>query len=104
MTTPEGRVKNRVKDILAKYKVYYFMPVQTGYGAAGLDFHCVVRSKDTPIAFFIETKALDKELTARQRELAMELIKLYKAEVFIIDGFMGYRQLEKWLEQMTRGF
>jgi hypothetical protein len=50
--TPEGRVKSDVRKLLNRYEVYYFMPVQMGYGAAGLDFHCVVKWRRVPIAFF----------------------------------------------------
>lgn len=41
--TPEGDVKSRVKEILDSYgpRLYYFMPVQQGYGQRGLDiFAC----------------------------------------------------------------
>ena len=37
--TPEGSVKSQVKSWLRERGWYYFMPVQTGYGARGLDFY-----------------------------------------------------------------
>ena len=41
--TPEGKVKKKIKEVLDEYGVYYFMPVQHGYGPRGVDFHCVMR-------------------------------------------------------------
>ena len=64
-TTPEGLVKDKVKQILRDYGVYFFMPVQMGIGAAGVDFHAVVHidlfGLDIAIAFFVETKAEGKQ-------------------------------------------
>jgi activator of 2-hydroxyglutaryl-CoA dehydratase len=37
MTTPEGVVKKEIKKWLDVQKVYYFMPVQTGYGRRTVD-------------------------------------------------------------------
>lgn len=84
--TPEGRVKKDVKRILDAFGVYYFMPVQTGFGAAGLDYHCVVQFGDHALAFFIETKAPGKEPTARQAMFAEERRKAQKARTFVVDG------------------
>lgn len=36
--TPEGKAKAAIKDYLCNAGAYYFMPVQTGYGARTLDF------------------------------------------------------------------
>jgi hypothetical protein len=36
--TPEGKVKQEIKEYLASIGAYYFMPVQWGMGAATLDF------------------------------------------------------------------
>lgn len=93
--TPEGKIKDLVKEVLNKYNVYYFMPVQSGYGAAGLDFHCVINVRDhVPYAFFIETKAPTKKLTARQKILADKL------SPWIIDGKEGVERLDQWLQQL----
>lgn len=40
--TPEGRVKKEIKQYLDSIGAYYFMPVQTGYGAKTLDFLCCI--------------------------------------------------------------
>jgi pantoate kinase len=36
VTTPEGKVKARVKQILKDLNVYYAMPMGTGYGNSGV--------------------------------------------------------------------
>ena len=101
----ESFVKMRVKKLLAKYGAYMFMPVQSGYGAAGLDFYCCHRGR----FFAIETKRPGKHLTPRQ-ELIKEAIEKSGGTVFIIgeaaiyepgnerlDTFTGMEMLEGWL-------
>lgn len=49
MATPEGAVKAAARKVLDRRKVYYAMPVQTGYGTNGLaDFICCVPVAITP--------------------------------------------------------
>lgn len=60
--TPEGKVKAEVKKYLKERGAYFFMPVQSGYGAATLDFLVCLNGKFVAI----ETKAPGKKLTARQ--------------------------------------
>ena len=35
-STPEAKVKKRVKEILDKLEAYYFMPATGGYGRSGI--------------------------------------------------------------------
>lgn len=92
--TPEGKVKARVKRILKKHEVYYFMPVQTGYGMPTLDFLCCHRGS----FFAIETKAPGKKPTTRQKIIIAEMLQA-SAEVFVIDGSEGsFDSLENWLQ------
>lgn len=95
--TPEGKIKDMVREVLNKFECYAYQPVQFGYGPAGLDFHCVVEFKGWPIAFFIETKKLDKPRTLRQDQLRERLITKYKARVFTIEDVFGLKDLEAWL-------
>ena len=100
--TPEGRVKNAIKEVLDKFGVYYFMPVQTGFGAAGLDFHCVIpvwvplSGLMLPMAFFIEAKRPGKGPTDRQEQFAKDRWEQQHARTFVIDGDVG--ELTKWLQ------
>lgn len=43
--TPEGKVKAEIKDYLREIGAYYFMPIQTGYGARTVDFLVCVAGK-----------------------------------------------------------
>ena len=96
--TPEGKVKKRVKAILNSFeRVYFEMPVPTGYGKSGLDFSCCVNGH----ALFIETKAPGEEPTPRQRETMMKQLDA-GASVFIVSNTDGYSALTDWLLKHTR--
>lgn len=101
--TPEGLVKKKIKDVLIEQKVYYFMPVQSGYGAAGLDFHCVVMTKvKYPMPFFVEAKRKGGMTTPRQDNLIARLRTEFQVKVWIIDSDRDISELELWL-QTIRG-
>ena len=67
--TPEGKVKKEIKAWLKGQGAYFFMPVQTGYGAATVDFLVCLHG----VFVGIETKAPGKKPTPRQ-ELVMHAI------------------------------
>lgn len=90
--TPEGKVKAKVKALLNRAKAYYFMPVQAGYGAPGLDFHCVFHGH----AFFIETKAPGKKMTPRQEQTARKM-RAAGGVVFVVDGEESLAEVESWI-------
>ena len=97
--TPEGKIKAKVNKLLDDPRIYSFMPVQNGMGAAGLDYHCVVTWPGAAEAFFIETKAPGKKPTDRQRVL-IERLEGMGIKVFVIDGDRGLEELRTWLNQM----
>lgn len=100
----EKVVKVRVKKMLKEYGAYWFMPVQTGYGASALDFYGCHKGR----FYSIETKAPGKKLTPRQ-ELVMDSINIAGGVVFVIGEkclytedklqytFSGMAGLEAWL-------
>src|ERR1700733_6596010 len=96
--TPEGKVKKEIKRVLDAFGVYYFMPVQMGLGAAGLDFHCAMRFGDHALAFFIEAKKPGAEPTTRQANFADDRRKQQAARTFVIDGDVS--ELVEFLERM----
>lgn len=107
MKTPEGRVKENIKRVLDAFGVYAFMPVQRGMGAAGVDFHCVVRYGDLALAFFIEAKKPGEGPTARQGSFLRDRRDKQCAMSFVIDddpsiseGLGEINNLVKWLEQI----
>lgn len=62
-TTPEAKVKAKIKTILKAHNVYYAMPMGTGYGNSGVpDFLCCVNGKFVAI----EAKAGKGQATALQ--------------------------------------
>jgi len=70
-TTPEGKVKAKVKARLKELGAYQFWPVQTGRGAATLD--CLGGYRG--VFFAVETKKDSKsQMTARQRMTATDMI------------------------------
>jgi hypothetical protein len=98
----EPEVKRWIKDVLKEYKVYALMPVQTGRGAAGLDFHCVVEWCGIALAFFIEAKEFGKEPTERQDLFIKQRRREQKAKTFVIDGMVGVNELRVWLEKLRQ--
>ena len=70
--TPEGRVKQQVDKYLKDHGIYYFKPVQTGYGATTLDYLCCWNGRFVGI----ECKANGNDLTKRQRLIMIGLLLL----------------------------
>jgi hypothetical protein len=82
--TPEGRVKNKVKDILKANDIWYFMPAANGYGKVGVpDFICCWNGR----FLAIETKAPGKKdaLTANQ-QMQIGLIRHADGWALVVDN------------------
>lgn len=92
MSTPEGKVKERVKKLLRRFDIYWHMPVQNGMGSPSLDFICCVRG----YYLAIETKAPGKKPTPRQ-ELTMEAITKAGGFVFVVSDDDTFIRLEAFL-------
>lgn len=59
-TTPEGKVKAAVKKVLQARGIWFFMPMQNGFGVVGIpDFICCWKGQ----FLAIETKAPGKRNT-----------------------------------------
>lgn len=69
MSTPEGKVKAKLKEYLRKRGDYYFMPVQTGLGATTLDFLVCWHGKFQAY----ECKADGRKLTPRQELVSRQI-------------------------------
>lgn len=96
VSTPESKVKAKVKRLLDKYKARYeFWPVPYGYGASTLD--CLICYCGRFIA--VETKAPGKKPTDRQK-MIIEKIRLAGGMAFVIDGDDGLADLENHLESI----
>jgi hypothetical protein len=92
--TPEGRVKQKVKEILDGYPgMFYDMPVPTGFGRPTLDFIGCYGG----LYFAVETKALGKKPTPRQLDTIWKMRKA-GAAVFVVIGEDDVALLQLWLE------
>jgi hypothetical protein len=91
MSTPEGKVKDRIRSLLKQYGAYWHMPVQNGLGKPALDFHVCHRGRYGGV----EAKAPGKKPTPRQLETAKD-IEAAGGVVFFIDG--DTTELEHWLQ------
>lgn len=93
-TTPEGKIKTKVKQVLDRYRehCYTYMPVPSGYGKAALDWLGAIRG----VAFAIEAKAPGKKPTARQA-LAITDMERGGVTVFVINDERGLEALSTWL-------
>jgi Holliday junction resolvase len=91
-TTPEGKVKAKVRALLKKHGVYHFMPATGGYGRSGVPdiIGCY-----NGCFFAIECKAGSNKPTALQLR---ELDNIAKAggDIFIINE-TNVDQLESFL-------
>lgn len=95
MTTPEGKVKNKVKQLLKQYGAYWHCPVQNGMGAPSLDFVCCANGRYVAI----ETKAPGKKPTPRQ-EQTMHDIQTAKGLCFVVSTDSELEALELYLKEI----
>jgi len=98
-TTPEGKVKKKVKVLLALWgdDIYQFWPVQSGLGSATLDLLGCANGK----FFAVETKRDKKDLTDRQCVIRT-LMDRAGAKVFRVRDEQELAVFARWL-QMTLG-
>lgn len=71
MTTPEKKVKDKVKKLLTEHGAYYFMPATGGYGKSGVpDIVACIKGRFVGI----ECKANGGKPTALQEKNLMDII------------------------------
>lgn len=94
--TKEGKVKNLVKKILEKYKVYFFMPATHGYGRSGVpDLICCFKGRFVGV----ECKAGKGKTTALQ-DREMRLIRESGGTTFVVNE-ENLQELEDWFERQV---
>ena len=96
MTTPEGKLKDKVRAVLKLYEAYYHQPVMNGMGAPSLDFICCHKGR----YFGIETKAGSKGMTPRQ-SLTSQAIEAAGGKAFLINETSGMDALKEFLNGDT---
>ena len=98
-TTPEGKVKAKVKAVLKRHNAWYYMPVSMGYGAHGIpDFVGCLNG-----AFFgIETKAPGKRHAVTKLQNAQGvLIKRAGGMWMVVSDEEDLLKLEAWCESAS---
>jgi Holliday junction resolvase len=97
-TTPEAKVKAKIKAILKAHNVYYAMPIGTGYGSSGVpDFLCCVRGR----FLAIEAKAGKGKTTALQDKNIKQIIASGGLAIVVNEDNM--QELELLLKHVLRG-
>ena len=113
MSTPEGRVKESIKTVLAQYKIYpaskagafpsdaqgwYTMPVKGAFGTSGIpDFHGHYRG----IFWACEAKAKGETPTGFQA-LQIDAISCSGGACFVVDGPETLKVFEEWLKRVDK--
>jgi hypothetical protein len=96
-STPENKVKKKVKGLLAEYTMLYSnWPVPAGYGTPTLD--CI--GCHYGLFFAVETKAPGKKPTPRQAEIIRQMVEA-GAAVFVVDGDASMEPLKDWLDAVS---
>ena len=94
-TTPEAKVKAKIKDILKAQNVYYAMPIGTGYGNSGVpDFLCCVNGH----FLGIEAKAGKGTTTALQEKNIQQIKDAGGTATVVNEDTLGY--LEQLIQMM----
>jgi hypothetical protein len=85
-TTPEGKVKDKCKALLKRYGAWFFMPVQSGYGVAGVP-DLLVCLPPNGLFVAVETKAPGKMNTLRPaQKMQIEGIKQAGGYALVVDS------------------
>ena len=93
-STPEGKVKDKIKKILKAHNIYYAMPYGAGYGNAGVpDFLCCWKGR----FLAIETKAEGGKVTALQRKNISE-IEEAEGDVWVVSP-TNIDSFELWIKE-----
>ena len=96
-TTPESKVKAKIKKILKDHGVYYAMPIGTGYGSSGVpDFLCCVNGN----FLAIEAKAGKGTTTALQNKNIREIKESGGMAVVIAEEQLELGYLEQLIQLM----
>ncbi len=91
MTTPEKKVKDRVKAILKEHGAYFFMPGTHGYGSSGVpDVVGVWHGR----MLGIECKSDEGELTGLQTKNLMDIASR-GGLAFVVDH-SSLKKFEQW--------
>lgn len=93
-TTPEGRIKNRLKAMLKKHSVWFYMPQAGVFGRAGIpDFVLIVEGR----FIGVECKAGRQKRPTQLQRVAMEGIEKAGGKCFVVYDYDTQDELERWI-------
>lgn len=94
-TTPEGRIKAKVKALFHRYNVWYFMPANNGYGKSGIpDFIACANGR----FIGVETKADATKKTTALQDLCGEAIRKHNGYYAVVFDDVTLSGLETYLK------
>ena len=95
MTTPEGKVKDKLRKLLKSYgaDLYQFWPVQSRWGTRTLDVICW----HLGVPFAVEAKRRGKDLTEYQQSTTDDMLDA-GACVFRVSDDDELNVLKNWLD------
>jgi hypothetical protein len=96
-TTPEAKVKAKIKAILKSYRAYYVMPIGTGYGNSGVPDFLVCLNGEF---LAIEAKAGRGVPTALQEKNMREIKEAGGRALVINEESLELNILEAVLDNM----
>jgi Holliday junction resolvase len=94
-STPEGKVKSRVKKILDDAGAYHFMPATGGFGRSGVPD---IVGCHKGLFFAIECKA-GKGIPTALQERELRNIKSAGGEAWVVNE-ENVEQLPQWMSQL----
>lgn len=97
--TPEARIKIRIKKLLDSFgeRIYYFMPVPSGYGAATIDYLLCIDG----LFVGIEAKRPGGKPTLRQ-DGVLEDIRRANGSTFVVSDDESLNVLEQFLHGIDK--
>lgn len=96
MSTPEKKVKDKVKKVLEEYGCYYFFPATHGYGRSGVpDIIGCYKG----FFFAIECKAGKGTTTALQQREIRRIEEAGGSAIVINEN--NIEELQTWLETLS---
>lgn len=98
MTTPEGKVKAKVRELLGGYAgMYSYWPVPMGFGRTTVDVLGCYRGR----FFAIEVKKAKKQPTLNQSQ-EIERVERAMGKAFVIAGeeSLVFAELRAWLDHL----
>ena len=96
-STPEGKVKDKIKKILKAHNIYYAMPHGSGFGNAGVpDFLCCVQGE----FLAVEAKANGNKPTELQLKNMKEIRDSGGMAVVITDQVNDIQYLREIIKRL----